>query len=136
MHEIEVYVRFSETDAAGHVNNTSYFIYFEEARIKYLEQISKDSKRDFLPSNVILVTTSCDYIAQAYAGKILKITTEVSHVGNKSFRVDHVLTLADTGTVIAKGTAVLACFNYEEQKTVPIPDEIRVLLERKLVSKL
>ncbi len=27
MHEIKVYVRFSETDAAGHVNNQLFFIY-------------------------------------------------------------------------------------------------------------
>ena len=133
MHEIEVYVRFSETDAAGHVNNTSYFLYFEEARLKFLEQVGIECNRDFLPSNVILVSTACDYVSQAFAGQILRITTEVSNVGNKSFKVNHVLTSADKGTVVAKGTAVLVCFNYEEQKTVLIPEEIRAILEQKLV---
>ena len=32
MYEFEIMVRFGETDAAGHVNNASYFIYFEEAK--------------------------------------------------------------------------------------------------------
>jgi len=30
MHEIQVNVRFSETDALGHINNASYFVYLEE----------------------------------------------------------------------------------------------------------
>ncbi len=39
MHELEVNVRFSETDALGHVNNTSYFVYLEEARLKFFEAL-------------------------------------------------------------------------------------------------
>jgi acyl-CoA thioester hydrolase len=35
--EVPVRVRFCETDMAGHVNNTSYFIYLEEARGKFFE---------------------------------------------------------------------------------------------------
>lgn len=38
MHELKVNVRFSETDALGHINNTSYFIYLEEARMKFLKR--------------------------------------------------------------------------------------------------
>ncbi len=39
MNKIDIYVRFCETDAGGHVNNTSYFFYFEEARTKFFETI-------------------------------------------------------------------------------------------------
>ena len=40
MQELEVNVRFSETDALGHINNTSYFIYLEEARMKFFEALA------------------------------------------------------------------------------------------------
>lgn len=39
MHEFRVNVRFSETDAFGPINNTSYFIYLEEARMKFFEAL-------------------------------------------------------------------------------------------------
>lgn len=32
MHEIQVTIRLCETDALGHINNASYFVYLEEAR--------------------------------------------------------------------------------------------------------
>ncbi len=33
---ILIEVRFSDLDALGHVNNVTYFTYFEIARVKYL----------------------------------------------------------------------------------------------------
>lgn len=39
MYETQVKVRFCETDALGHINNTSYFIYLEEARIAFFEEM-------------------------------------------------------------------------------------------------
>jgi acyl-CoA thioesterase FadM len=34
---IPIQVRFSDLDALGHVNNVTYFTYFEIARVKYLD---------------------------------------------------------------------------------------------------
>ena len=39
----EVRVRFAETDALGHVNNTSFFIYIEVGRIDFLRSIGASS---------------------------------------------------------------------------------------------
>ncbi|SDQ91276.1 acyl-CoA thioesterase [Virgibacillus salinus] len=130
-HEIEVYVRFCETDAAGHVNNTSYFFYLEEARLKYFDTLGivEDERLNF-----ILASTTCDYVAQAYAGQTLKVSTNVSKIGVKSFSVNHVITEADTGKEIAKGSAALVCFNYFEQRTKSIPASLRDNLESKIVK--
>ncbi|WP_068673628.1 thioesterase family protein [Oceanobacillus sp. Castelsardo] len=132
--EIEVYVRFSETDAAGHVNNTSYFLYLEEARTKYItqkfKQVNKKEKHSL--NNFILASTKCDYISQAYAGDILKVKTTISHIGNKSFTFNHVITNANTDQVVIRASATLVSFNYSEQTSQPIPAEIRGYLERNL----
>ncbi len=66
---IEVYVRYCETDAGGHVSNTSYFLYLEEARTKFFETIGFGlGKRQDM--NFIVAQTGCDFIAQAYAAQI------------------------------------------------------------------
>ncbi|WP_429897274.1 acyl-CoA thioesterase [Heyndrickxia faecalis] len=39
LHELKLRTRFCETDAIGHINNTSYFIYLEDARLKFFESI-------------------------------------------------------------------------------------------------
>lgn len=53
IHDIEVYVRFSETDSSGHVNNTSYFLYLEEARAKFFFEIGWDKDKPFSESNFV-----------------------------------------------------------------------------------
>ncbi|WP_033828970.1 acyl-CoA thioesterase [Bacillus andreraoultii] len=135
MHENEVYVRFSETDAAGHVNNTSYFLYLEEARTKFFNELGYRNEESIARVNLILASTKCDYVAQAYAGQILKVATEVIHIGNKSFTVNHVITVRDTGEVIARATATLVSFDYVEQRTIPIPNEVRANLEHFLITQ-
>lgn len=133
-HEIEVYVRFCETDAAGHVNNTSYFLYLEEARTKFFRVLGFDRENRDSFLDFILASTSCDYLSQAYGAQMLKILTNVSRVGTKSFSVDHLITDADTEETIAKGSAVIVCFNYEKQKTKDIPDTLRGTLESYLIA--
>ncbi|EQB37995.1 MULTISPECIES: acyl-CoA thioesterase [Virgibacillus] len=122
VHEIDIYVRFSETDAAGHVNNVSYFFYFEEARTKFFKIVCPE-RNDAL--NFILASITCDYISQAYAGQELKLYTYVTNVGGKSFTIGHTLSDKATGIEIAKTTAITVCFNYAEQKTIEIPNELR-----------
>lgn len=130
MTEIEVYVRYCETDAGGHVNNTSYFIYFEEARTKFFEAVG------FSPRNraidFIVARTECDFLAQAYAGQTLKLVTSVSKIGTKSYTMAHELSDAETGMPIARGSAVVVCFDYTEQQTKEIPNQLRRQLEQHL----
>lgn len=129
-HEIEVYVRFCETDARGHVNNTSYFLYFEEARTKFFNEVYPDRSSSF---NFLLASIKCDYIQQTYAGQILKVSTNVSRLGNKSFIISQTLTEIESGNVVAEAGVVLVCFDKSKQTSIHIPDELKNSLEMHLV---
>lgn len=127
-HEIEVYVRFCETDALGHVNNTSFFFYFEEARSKYFENLGIDRERH--PSvNLLVASIKCDYISQAFAQQTLKVITDVTHIGTKSFTMGQTLKDSKSGQKIAVASVVNVCFDDVEQKTIPIPKYLREKLE-------
>jgi acyl-CoA thioester hydrolase len=126
--EVDVYVRYCETDAGGHVNNTSYFLYFEEARTKFFSAIGFGPKeREHI--HFIVARTECDFIAQAYGGQTLKVKTTVSKIGTKSYTMVHEIREAETEAIIAKGSAVIVCFNFQKQQSVTIPAELRTTLE-------
>ncbi|AZV42855.1 acyl-CoA thioesterase [Peribacillus asahii] len=131
--EIDVYVRFCETDAAGHVNNTSYFIYMEEARTKFFKAVGydKDNRGEM---NFIVASAQCDYLAQAYANQTLTLSTRVSRIGTKSYTLAHEIKSADTGAMVAAGSAVIVCFNFQTQQSEVIPPELRSILEQCLVT--
>ncbi|MGD6899504.1 acyl-CoA thioesterase [Bacillus infantis] len=123
MQETQVKVRFCETDALGHVNNTSYFVYLEEARIEFFESLgySMDTRK----WSFILASTKCDFLNQGYFNQKLAVTTYVSKIGNKSFTLEHEILCAQTKEPIAKGNAVIVYFDFEAQKSSSLPDHLR-----------
>jgi acyl-CoA thioester hydrolase len=125
MFKNEIIVRFSECDSLGHVNNTNYFIYFEESR--------KDIFRIFNPHlsidnwNLIVASTQCDYIREiGYAQKIT-VYTWISRIGTSSFTIDHAIR-DEANQWVARGKAVLASFDFETKKSVPLTEEIQECL--------
>ncbi|WP_181347069.1 thioesterase family protein [Thalassobacillus sp. CUG 92003] len=130
-HECEVRVRFCETDCAGHVNNTSYFIYLEEARGRFFEDILPDQTDTV--GRFIIASAQCDFLNQAYFKQRLKVATWVSKIGHTSMRFSHEIT-SEAGERIAKGEATIVCFSYEAQQSEPIPADLRMMLEEHLVT--
>jgi acyl-CoA thioester hydrolase len=132
MHEIQVNVRFGETDALGHINNTSYFIYLEEARIRFFEALGHDiGTQDW---KFILASTKCDFVSQGYFNQLLAIKTYVSKIGTKSFQLEHDVIDTKTEELIARGNAIMVCFDFEEQKSEPIPERLKESLHYHLVQ--
>lgn len=129
---IDVYVRLSETGASGHVNNTNYFVYMEEARSKFFEAAGFDFGKS-KELNFIIARTECDFIAQAYVGQTLTVTTLITKIGTKSYTLAHEIKEAMTGLLIAEGSAVVVCFDFLEQKTVLIPEGLRTKLEENML---
>lgn len=121
--ETQVTVRFCETDALGHINNTSYFIYLEEARIQFFESLGYSmNTREW---NFIVASTKCDFVNQGYFNQILTIKTYVTKIGTKSFEINHEIICSKTGQLIAKGNAIIVFFDFKEQKSQVIPDLLR-----------
>ncbi|WP_042355468.1 acyl-CoA thioesterase [Bacillus rubiinfantis] len=130
-HEIQVIARFSETDALGHINNTSYFIYLEEARIRFLEMLGFDlNGQNF---SFILASAKCDYISQGFFNQQLRITTYVTKIGTKSFQLEHDIINKDTNQLIAHGQVVMVYFDFEKQQSKPLPELMKQGLNTYLV---
>src|SRR5690349_15067543 len=74
-----VTVQFRDLDAFQHVNNATYFSYFEMARIAYYEAISgRQVTLDDI--RIILVDAACRYRSPALLGEQLAIGIRVSHM--------------------------------------------------------
>ncbi|MFY4774520.1 acyl-CoA thioesterase [Metabacillus sp. RGM 3146] len=125
-------VRFCETDALGHINNTSYFIYMEEARVQFFESIGfiMDAKN----WQFIMAQASCDFLDQAHFNDELVVITSVTHLGTKSFHMEHLMKNAVTGRPVAKGKSVIVTYEFQEQKSIPIPGHIRAELEKHMAA--
>ncbi|UOF91629.1 acyl-CoA thioesterase [Fodinisporobacter ferrooxydans] len=130
MFSIQLMPRFSETDALGHINNTVVPIWFEAGRVEIFKIFVPDL--DTTQWKLIVANINVDYIAQIYMEYEVEIRTGIQKIGNSSFVVYH--EAIQKGQVVAKGTAVMVHYDFSEQKSKPIPNELREHLQRHLVA--
>ncbi|MCM3005349.1 acyl-CoA thioesterase [Priestia koreensis] len=127
-HLTSITTRLQETDALGHINNISYFIYFEEARIDFFKTLGfADSASNW---HYILASTQCNFRGQTYFDEKITIETTVKNIGNTSMNLHHVIRREETGEVLADGQAIVVYFNFIHQKSERIPEGLRQMLAR------
>lgn len=103
---IPVSVRFSETDMYGHVNNVSPFIYFEEARIAYLNSIGFLSKDMRQKDGIIVADLQCNYLKELYFGDDIRVYVKTASVGNTSFDIHYKVMREEEAILTARGRLV------------------------------
>ena len=124
MIETPIIPRVSETDGAGHINNTVIPIWFESGRTEIFRVLTPDL--DFKNWRVALVNMNVDYLAQTYFQDPAVVRTWVDKVGTKSFTLYE--ELWQGARLCAKGTATYVYFNYDDQEAKPVPENVRAAL--------
>jgi acyl-CoA thioester hydrolase len=124
VYEMPIPIRWGDMDAMQHVNNASYFRYFETVRIEWMHSIGAAPN----PSGEgpVIVNAFCNFIKQLeYPGTVLA-KHYVTSPGRSSF--DTFLTLERTdepGVVYANGGATTVWVDFKAQKSLPLPDWLR-----------
>ncbi|MCF8259267.1 MAG: acyl-CoA thioesterase [Melioribacteraceae bacterium] len=125
-HSILETVKFHEVDMLSVCNNAVYFNYFEDGRIKYMQDLKKRYKlREILENGsfFIMARNECDYIEPAFLDDELKIHTRVEFIKNSSFGFRQLVEKISTGKIIAVGAGVVVHINTRTNKSVPLPSE-------------
>lgn len=123
---IPIKVRYSETDLIGHVNNVSYFMYFEQGRIEYFENLTLTE--DLFSDKAVSVVASqeCQYLAPIYLKDPLKLHVRVARMGRSSLDLEYALIVHDQLKAAGRGTIVL--IDTKSGKSTPIPDTAREII--------
>jgi len=106
-HQMEIRVRYQETDAQGHVHHSNYLNYFEVARTEML-RMSGISYRELEATGVILVVNkaTCEYKAAAKYDDVLTINTEL--VKARGVRIIHHYRIMRGKELVCEGETVVA----------------------------
>lgn len=105
---VPIKVRFSETDAFGHVNNTSAFIYFEQARLEFFEScgLMEDWAESSSDAIVVAADLQCNYVAQIKYGDMLNVGVKVDKIGRSSLDIHYVAKRNGDICLTGRGTVV------------------------------
>ena len=121
-------VRWGDMDALGHVNNTQYFRYMEQARISWF-----DAHR--IPMldrgcGPVMVRGACNYIKAITYPATVAIDMRLARLGNRSVTMHHDLYLdGDPAVKFADGEIVVVWIDHARGVSLPLPELILKLLQ-------
>ncbi|RUO26708.1 thioesterase [Aliidiomarina minuta] len=127
MYSEELKVRFYETDALGHVNNTVIPAWIETGRIPVFELFA--SQGSPYEISLIVANLNVDFLRPVYFGFPVTINTYISRIGNSSFVIGSEIWQKDK--LCAKGASTLVNYDYKNECSLPIADEIKLKLKEK-----
>ncbi|MDX1418716.1 MAG: thioesterase family protein [Rubricoccaceae bacterium] len=123
-------VRWGDMDALGHVNNTVFFRYFEQARIDALDRAFGGAWPE--GGGPILAATSATFHRPVRYPATAVVRVHGGPPGRTSFAHFYELTLEeDAETVVATGEARLVWVDADGRPT-PLPDALRATLPQPL----
>ena len=107
-HEIEIRVRYQETDAQGRVHHANYLTWFELGRVE-LMRAAGQNYRDLEAAGVFLVIAKAElkYHRGAVFDDLLKLRTTT--VRAQGARIDHQYEIFRGEELIAEGSTTIAC---------------------------
>lgn len=128
-HVERIPIRWGDMDAMGHVNNTVYFRYMEQARIGWFDRLvpEQDAWRS---TGIVIANASCNYRrALTYPGTV-EVRLFVGAPGGSSVPTWYEMRLEGDPQLYADGAATVVFVDMKTQKSCRIPEEIRARLER------
>lgn len=120
VHTAKIPVRWGDMDAAGHVNNSRFFSYFEEARVNWLRDTLDGPL--FEESGPVLANASCDFKQPLRHPATLTVDIYASPPGNSSVKTVYDARLERSGEQMATGAAVLVWVSVETGAPVAVPN--------------
>lgn len=132
-HHLALHVRFSDVDVYGHVNNVTYFEYFQEARIRMHAALVRDVPG--VPEPLMVVAqTDVDYrVPILFRPEPYDVWSRVVRVGARSMTVES--EICDGATVLSRARVAMVFVDGATGRAVA-PDAAYLARLRQEVSAL
>ena len=121
MFETTIIPRVSETNGAGHIDNTTIPVWFEVGRRACFERLHPDM--DLSNWHWAVVNFTVAFAGEMFLKDPVTIKTQIAKVGGKSLTFHE--EIWQSGRRTATGEAVFVYFDYGTRKSAPIPEAIR-----------
>lgn len=124
--DIQIRVRYAETDAMGYLHHARYFVYFEEGRTELLRR-NGIRYRDMEARGVFYVVArlECRFHAPAHYDDSLTLTTTTQRL--TPVRVEHTYRLCRDEKLLAQAASTLVAVGRDGRPR-PLPEDLYAVL--------
>ena len=126
VHFMQMPIRWGDMDAMGHVNNTVYFRYMEQARIGWFDALVPQAEA-WNTAGIVIANASCNFKRPINYPGMVEVRLLAGPPGGSSVPTFYELKVGDE--IYADGAATVVFIDMRTQKPVRIPEAIRGLLK-------
>ena len=120
---VNLQTRWRDLDAFGHVNNAVFATYIETARGTLFKRWNLPY--DGTGQSLIVASITIDYYQQLKHPTDIVVGQKITRIGTSSFDVESSLFNGkDNLKPIATAKVVIVCFDFNQQKSVPVFKQI------------
>jgi len=120
----EIPVRWRDLDDLGHVNNSVYFTYFEQARVEWWHSLDEALEAD--KQGPVIVTANCNFLKPLFYPAMLQVKVHAGLPGNSSYIIYY--EIFSKNELIAQGSTKIVWVDYAKGKALPLPEKIREMI--------
>jgi len=123
VHEMLMPIRWGDMDAYGHVNNTIYFRYMEQARVEWITSLGYSVAPG--RESMLMINGFCNFYQQlSYPGELI-LKTSIGTIGRSSLDVYTEMYLTTAPEVlVAEGGATMVWVDLTTNQSAPWPEHI------------
>jgi acyl-CoA thioester hydrolase len=111
-HEIEIRVRYQETDGQGRLHHANFFTYFELGRTELLRAAGYNYRKIEEEGWMLVVyEITCKYHRPAFFDDVLLLRTTIEEA--RGVKVINRYEVTRDGVLLAEGRSVVACLDRE-----------------------
>lgn len=126
--QIDCTVRWGDMDANGHVNNTVYYRYFENARVEIFQELI--GKRNETKIGPVLAYMNCHFVKPISFPDKVVVGTRVKSLGRTSIVLEHVIH-SENAQIAAHGESVIVIYDFANKRKIALPFDLKdKLLQR------
>lgn len=116
---IPLTVRVNDLNYGNHVGHQTFFSYFQESRVAYLQQFgySELSIGDF---GILMAGAVCKYKRALFLNDAIRVACRVSELRSKKFTMAY--TIERDNLVCAEGSTVNLCYDHKANKVARLPE--------------
>ncbi len=127
--DVEIRVRYAETDQMGVVYHSHYLVWCEIGRTDLIRRLGTPyAELERQGVMLAVVDASIRYHAAARYDDLVRVRTRLSGVRSRSITFDYTVELVESGRKLVTARTILASLNGEG-KLVALPAALRSLLE-------
>ncbi|MCF7354779.1 thioesterase family protein [Vibrio sp. CK2-1] len=126
----EIPVAWGEMDALQHVNNVTYFRYFETARIDYFKHIDLMENIAITQVGPVVAETSCRYKMPVTFPDTLLVGTKITDLQDDRFTMKYQIVSKKLNKITTLGSATVVMFDFKTNQKANLTPEILATIQQ------